>query len=356
MLAARANRLAGELAGLTPASQVADLIARIPQALEAPSRRPATGRAPSPLFLSLPRIREPCFNPPRHDHSPGLHPLLLLPIADRGPARRPRDDEDPAPPAHRGLGAARGRPGPDVLPPGHRGPDVRDGGGDDRVRRHLRSGQEGRQPARPWDMLPELRGLLDNGQDRLRRALEFSIVGNYMDCAGAQGNSTGRRSCGAWTRTWTRTHTKPFPRPPLQARDILILGRQRGRDRAGHPCWWKPLLDRGCRVTYAVRGRPVINDATLEGRPGRGHRPSSVRWCPRAWTRPGTVVERCDPRVPGTHGPGRPDREQGARATSKPCAASGPGVWFAFKVKCPVVAKMTGRPVGHSMFCTRPEG
>ena len=205
---------------------------------------------------------------------------------------------------------------------------------------------------RVLDMLPELRGLLDNGQDRLRRALEFSIVGNYMDCAVPREFD--------WQAELRRMDSdldpdayQAFSEAAASGTDILILG-----DNAGEigldTLLVEALLDRGCRVTYAVRGRPVINDATLEDARTVG----MTELCEVVSSgvdTPGTVIERCDPAFLE-----RMDRADlivsKGQGNFEALCGERPEVWFAFKVKCPVVAKMTGRPVGHSMFCTRPEG
>ena len=199
-------------------------------------------------------------------------------------------------------------------------------------------------------LLPRLRKLCRTGGDPLKRALEFAIVGNYMDCGIAREFD--------WEGELERLDSdldpaayRSFRAEVRQGRSILVLGDNAGEiglDRL----LVEELLGLGCRVTYAVRGRPVINDATLEDARFVG----MTELCPVVSSgvdTPGTVIDRCDPAFLTLMEKTDLLLSKGQGNFEALCGER-PDAWFAFKVKCPVVEDMTGFPVGHSMFCTRP--
>jgi hypothetical protein len=106
------------------------------------------------------------------------------------------------------------------------------------------------------------------------------------------------------------------------------------------------LQERGCTVTYVVRGSPIINDATLEDAREVG----MIELCKVVSSgvdTPGTVLSRCsqDFLASFNRSPVILSKGQGnLEALSDECS----GIFYALKVKCPVVADMTGLGVGQS--------
>lgn len=195
-------------------------------------------------------------------------------------------------------------------------------------------------------LLPGLRQKIESSHDPLATALEISIIGNYMD-SGIGKTFDWEKELQRMDEGVDRSTYAEFSGLVHAGADILILG-----DNAGEIALDTLLVEQlsglGCAVTYAVRGRPVLNDATLDDAHGVG----MDRLCKVVSSgvdTPGTVLEKCDlefvERMKGTGlilSKGQGNFES--------LWEEWPGVFFAFKVKCPVVEKITGYPEGRSML------
>ncbi|GAU08875.1 damage-control phosphatase ARMT1 family protein [Desulfoplanes formicivorans] len=195
--------------------------------------------------------------------------------------------------------------------------------------------------------LPGFRATLAASDDPLFDALRLAIIGNYMDAGTPTQHAWEQAMHEERDATWASTHYPRFRHHLASARSVLILG-----DNAGEIVLDTLLVDElvrmGHKVTYAVRGTPILNDATMED----AKRVGMVDRCEVITSgvdTPGTVLERCTPdflhrldqaEVIISKGQGNFEALKGERT----------GIYFAFKVKCPVVAAMTGRPEKTSIF------
>lgn len=195
-------------------------------------------------------------------------------------------------------------------------------------------------------LLDGLRTRRDSSENPLATALEMAIIGNYIDYGvnrifDWEGELAELASC---------LEPEPlsrFERAAYPGADILILGDNAG-EIALDLLLVESLLKRGCRVTYAVRERPVINDATLEDAEAVG----MTELCDVVSSgvdTPGTIPQRCSPGF--LHRMDQVDlilsKGQG---NFESLVDRRDDVAFAFKVKCPVAERLTGRPVGSSVF------
>jgi hypothetical protein len=110
----------------------------------------------------------------------------------------------------------------------------------------------------------------------------------------------------------------------------------------------RELQELGARVTYAVRGRPVLNDATLDDAREVGM-DELCEVVSSGVDSPGTVLSRCSREFRRLLG------EAGAVVSKGQGNYEGlvgelPGVFFAFKVKCAAVARHVGREQGSTVF------
>lgn len=196
-------------------------------------------------------------------------------------------------------------------------------------------------------LLPRIREMIGSTQDSLRSALGVSIIGNYMD-AGVQmvvnvEEALGREDVGAMDDGAYAAFTQRLG----TGAKVLILG-----DNAGEIAFdtlvVRELLARGCDVTYAVRGVPIINDATVEDARLVGMT-DLCEVVTSGVDTPGTVLDRC--------AEGFVDRMHAADVI----LSKGQGnfealrdnfgdVFFAFKAKCPKVASLCGVPAGTTVF------
>ena len=105
------------------------------------------------------------------------------------------------------------------------------------------------------------------------------------------------------------------------------------------------------KITVAVRGAPVINDATLADAATAGI-PQIARVIANGSDAPGTVVAECSEEFRGMFN--RVDliiaKGQGNYET---LSGTGKPIFFLLKVKCPVVARHTGMPLGSHLILPR---
>lgn len=200
--------------------------------------------------------------------------------------------------------------------------------------------------ARVLELLPELAPIVRQSTDPLKTALEISIVGNYMDCGvGVEFDweSELQQLGGAFDQS-TMAVFRERLKPESQ---VLIVGDNAGEiglDRL----LVKELLVAGARVTYAVRGQSILNDATLEDAEAVGMT-DLCRVVSSGVDTPGAVLERCLPEFHSMLHSADVVIAKG-QGNYEALAGSGLDVFFAFKVKCPVVARLAGLPEKTSAF------
>lgn len=200
--------------------------------------------------------------------------------------------------------------------------------------------------ARVMELLPRLRKIVHSGADPLARALEISIIGNYID-SGVAREFPWEQELEDLDQTLDQQVYDRFRQAVKDHQEIMILGDNAG-EIALDTILVSRLQDLGCRVTYAVRGRPIINDATLEDARAVGMT-DLCQVISSGVDTPGTVLSRCSPEFLDTfrRSPVVLSKGQGnLEALSDECA----GIFYALKIKCPVVADMTGLAVGCSAF------
>lgn len=204
--------------------------------------------------------------------------------------------------------------------------------------------------ARVQELLPGLKGVVERrraeGGDPLALALELAVVGNYID-RGVRVDADWEAELANVTATFPPEVVADFTARAVDGADVLVLG-----DNAGEivldTLVVEELLRRGCRVTYAVRSRPVINDATMADAEDVG----MTRLCTVVESgvdTPGTVIERCAPAFL--------DRMRAAdlilskgQGNFEALQGRWPGIFCAFKAKCARVAAESGQPKGASVL------
>ncbi len=112
-------------------------------------------------------------------------------------------------------------------------------------------------------LLQDLKEELKSGEDKLPFCLKLSAVGNYIDFAirsDVNLKEDIKRMVASDFEVWDY---EPFLNRLKGARSILIVG-----DNAGEIAFDKLLVEElksmGKEVIYAVKGKPILNDATIE--------------------------------------------------------------------------------------------
>jgi len=181
----------------------------------------------------------------------------------------------------------------------------------------------------------------------IREAVRLAIAGNVIDL-GVDGGVTEEAARAELENASGRPlegDVERFEREVCRAERILFLA-----DNAGEIVLDRLLIEQlpPDRVTVAVRGRPVINDATLDDARAAGlHEIALV--VDNGSDAPGTVLEECSPAFRRCFD--RADlviaKGQGNYETLNDQRR---GIFFLLRVKCPVIAARTAAAVGTHLI------
>ncbi|XXJ19835.1 damage-control phosphatase ARMT1 family protein [Desulfovibrio caledoniensis] len=199
-------------------------------------------------------------------------------------------------------------------------------------------------------LLPSLRKRVEaqrNGGDPLGLALELAIIGNYID-RGVELDFDLEKELAEVAESVSPDVLGKLRGRLVRGASVLILGDNTG-EIVLDTLLVRELNRLGCEVTYAVRSRPVLNDATMADAKTVG----MTELCDVVESgvdTPGTVLSRCTEEfiermrrsdVILSKGQGNFEALHGLW----------PGVFCAFKVKCPRIARKTGLEFGASALC-----
>jgi len=201
--------------------------------------------------------------------------------------------------------------------------------------------------------LPELSSRIEAAADPLTAALRVATAGNAIDM-GANGGAAEfdiRETAIQALAEPLVGEADGFRTAVSEADRILYL-----TDNAGEVALDCLLIRQllPTRVTAAVRGRPVINDATMADARAVGL-DRIVEVIDNGSDAPGTLLEDCSPEF----------RRRFAEADLIIAKGQGnyetlseePGnIFYLFKVKCPMVAARTGVPIGTNVLAHSKDG
>jgi uncharacterized protein with ATP-grasp and redox domains len=198
-------------------------------------------------------------------------------------------------------------------------------------------------------LLPEIERMIDSADDRFLAAVKVSIAGNVIDLGAKVRRDIDVRqellNCFEAPLDLEQVHS--LQRDVAAAGEVLFLA-----DNAGEIVFDRPLLDMigPEKVTVAVRGGPVINDATLADaeRAGLCDRFNVI---PSGSDTPGTWLGDCSAELVDrfTSADLVIAKGQGNYETLSDCQRA---LYFLFLVKCEVVSRELGLPAG-SFVITR---
>lgn len=193
-------------------------------------------------------------------------------------------------------------------------------------------------------LLDEMRRRVRHSPDSFEAAVRFSIAGNAIDFGIVSRMDDIRIEENftiALEKRLARSDLSDLKEAAERAESVLILG-----DNAGETVFDTPLLETlsGKDLMYAVRGSPVINDATRSDAEAAGI-DRHARIIESGSDAPGTVLELCSAEF----------REEYSRADL--IISKGQGnfetlyggprdIYFLTQVKCPVIGRDIGADVG----------
>lgn len=198
------------------------------------------------------------------------------------------------------------------------------------------------------DALPDLTATVRRAPDSLLAAAKLAIAANAIDMsvAAALTNAEILEALHGSTDAPFHGDGEAFGKAVAGATDILYLA-----DNAGEIAVDRLLVEQlgPKRVTLAVRGAPVLNDATLSDAYEVGMH-ELVEVIDNGSDGAGTILTDCS--VPFQQRFTRADliiaKGQGNFETLSGVDGN---IFFLFKVKCPVIARHVGLPLGaHALF------
>ncbi len=198
------------------------------------------------------------------------------------------------------------------------------------------------------EALPELAKLVRQAGDPLLAAATFAVAANAIDMgvASAISEVEVRTALRGLLGEVTHGDWGAFQEAAANATDILYLA-----DNAGEIAVDRLVIEAlgPARVTLAVRGGPVLNDATRVDAREVGM-DALVRVIDNGSDAPGTILDDCSPSFRQRFRQADLIIAKG-QGNFETLSGAGENIAFWFKVKCPVVASQLGLPVGtHALL------
>lgn len=221
-----------------------------------------------------------------------------------------------------------------------------------RIHRHLREivgiedpyrDVKDRQNRMALALVPDLETQIRVAADPLITALRLAIAGNVIDM-GVSANvseSLVRESVNQALTEPFEGDWKGFSHAVAEARSILYL-----TDNAGEIAFDRLLIEQLSpeRVTVAVRGVPVINDATMADAMAVGLH-EMVEIIDNGSDAPGTLLDECSQEFRQRFVQADLILAKG-QGNFETLSEDGRNIFLLFKAKCPVIASHVGLPVG----------
>ena len=201
------------------------------------------------------------------------------------------------------------------------------------------------------DLLPEFRRQVQKASDPWNVAVRLAIAGNMMDLGVKIGLSEPEihDSIEQSLHEPLDGNTSAFAEAVQASKKILYL-----TDNAGEIVFDRLLLEQMPRekTTVAVRGAPVINDATLEDAKA-ANLTDLVSVIDNGSDAPGTLLHDCNDTFRQTFENADLIIAKG-QGNYETLRESPKQVYFLLRVKCPVIARDIGCPVGRMVLQTSP--
>jgi uncharacterized protein with ATP-grasp and redox domains len=197
-------------------------------------------------------------------------------------------------------------------------------------------------------LLPGLRKQMATSADPMMAAVHLAIAGNIIDLGAKSGLSEAEimETIHHAAVTEISGDANEFKHAVKQARNILYLA-----DNAGEIVFDRLLAEQlGLeRVTVAVRGRPIINDATLDDARTAGLT-DIVHVIGNGSDAPGTLIEDCGAEFRSCFESADLIISKG-QGNFETLSGTQQNIFFLLKVKCPVVASAVKLPLGtHALL------
>ena len=195
---------------------------------------------------------------------------------------------------------------------------------------------------------PELKRRVRTSGSPLETAVRLAIAGNIIDFGvnhSLEESDLEETINDSLTSDFDKTHLRSFKDAVIRAKDILYLG-----DNAGEVVFDRLLIELlpWEKITFAVKGRPVINDATIEDAEMAGLA-DMVNVIENGSDAPGTILESCSHYFRNQFAGADLVIAKG-QGNYETLSAVDKNIFFILKAKCPVIAGDLGCEVGEMIF------
>ena len=189
-------------------------------------------------------------------------------------------------------------------------------------------------------LYPRLKALVAEDGDRLERAIRIAIAGNVIDFATGADFDIEEGLERILNQPFAINDIAAFRKALSEARSVLYLG-----DNAGETVFDRVLIEAlDVPVIYAVKGGPIINDATVDDALAAGL-DEVAEVVSTGSDAPGTILSRCSAEFRALYERAELVIAKG-QANYETLSEEGGRLFFLLKVKCPVIARDIGAPVG----------
>ena len=190
------------------------------------------------------------------------------------------------------------------------------------------------------EMLPKLRALLENSEDRLETAVRISIAGNIIDFGPNRNYDLWGVVQRVMSQDFAINDMADLRKDLAASSSILFLG-----DNAGETVFDRLLIETlDVPVTYVVRGGPVLNDATIEDALAAGIE-QVAEVVTNGARLPGTSLSKCSSDFVERFESANLILAKGMGNYETLSEVSAP-IFFLLQVKCPIIGVDVGAPDG----------
>jgi uncharacterized protein with ATP-grasp and redox domains len=193
-------------------------------------------------------------------------------------------------------------------------------------------------------MVPRLRTLLAEADDPLEVAIRLSIAGNIIDFGPAPHYELWEVVDRVLAQPYAIDDGRAFREALSRATRVLYLA-----DNAGETVFDRLLIETiaegtSVPIVYAVKGGPVLNDATVEDARAAGL-DLAADLIHTGTDAPGTILDRCSAAFRDAYAAATAIIAKG-QANYETLSGQGARIFFLLQLKCPVIARDVGAPVG----------
>ncbi len=198
-------------------------------------------------------------------------------------------------------------------------------------------------------MYPDLKDIVDKSDDHLFTAVKLAIAGNIIDFGADIQFDVEETIRDVLTKEFAINDYPLFVESLEDSENILYLA-----DNAGEVGFDRILIEEiidYADVVYAVKKKPIINDATIDDAIFCGI--DSIAEIVTTSDTPGTILERCDPEFVEIYRSADVIISKG-QGNYETLSEEAGNIFFMLLAKCPVIAADLGVKIGDAVLLSAP--